>query len=301
MNKSIVLELQEEVLSTKCDILNALRKAHVIASKLKLQEFDSWVQNELQGYKNYSEIPEYRTVRGEIKGLNPYHGWIPVMLPDSMWEDTLCSRKLSESISALMELYDKSTTGYFQISFPPEILSSLNKMTDAPINMKFVVMVGIHKLKEICEKVKDTLLQWTISLEEAGIQGEHLSFTKEEKLAAQNIPQTINNYYGSTNIINAPTNNSVITAGNNNSINFNYQEAQSALKEINHSIEKEKLSSDDKDTAIELLADINQKISDKKKPSIIKSALIGLKDFLVGVGASITAALIQSKFPGFFS
>lgn len=31
MKKSIVLELQEEVLSTKCDILNALRKAHVIA------------------------------------------------------------------------------------------------------------------------------------------------------------------------------------------------------------------------------------------------------------------------------
>lgn len=107
--------------------------------------------------------------------------------------------------------------------------------------------------------------------------------------------------YGSTNIINAPSNNAVITAGNNNSIDFNYQEAQSALKEINDSIEREKVSSDDKDTAIELLADINQKISNKKKPSIIKSALIGLKDFLVGVGASITAALIQSKFPGFFS
>lgn len=288
-------------MSTKCDILNALRKAHVIASKLKLQEFDSWIQNELQGYKNYEKIPEYRTVHGELKAWNPYHGWIPAMLPDSSWDNTLCTRKIGDSISSLIELYDKCTTGHFQLSLPAEILKTLNEMFDVPIEMKFVVMVGIHKLKEICEKVKDTLLQWTISLEEAGIQGEHLSFTKEEKLAAQNIPQTINNYYGSTNIINAPSNNAVITAGNNNSIDFNYQEAQSALKEINDSIEREKVSSDDKDTAIELLADINQKISNKKKPSIIKSALIGLKDFLVGVGASITAALIQSKFPGFFS
>ena len=34
---SIVLELQQEVLKPECDILSALRKAHVIASKLKLQ------------------------------------------------------------------------------------------------------------------------------------------------------------------------------------------------------------------------------------------------------------------------
>ena len=34
---SIVLDLQKEALSPECDVLNALRKAHLIASKL---EFD---------------------------------------------------------------------------------------------------------------------------------------------------------------------------------------------------------------------------------------------------------------------
>lgn len=33
---SIVLELQQELLKSDCDVLNALRKAHVIAVKLKL-------------------------------------------------------------------------------------------------------------------------------------------------------------------------------------------------------------------------------------------------------------------------
>lgn len=36
----IVLELQKEILSSNCDIVNVLRKAHLIAVKLKLSDFD---------------------------------------------------------------------------------------------------------------------------------------------------------------------------------------------------------------------------------------------------------------------
>lgn len=43
----IVLELQEEVLSSNCDIVSVLRKAHLIAVKLKFSDFDQWIQYEL--------------------------------------------------------------------------------------------------------------------------------------------------------------------------------------------------------------------------------------------------------------
>ena len=49
---SIVLDLQQEVISQDCDIVNALRKAHLIAVKLGLEEFDKWICNELNGYKS---------------------------------------------------------------------------------------------------------------------------------------------------------------------------------------------------------------------------------------------------------
>ena len=48
---SVVIELQHELLSSDCDIVSALRKAHIIASKLNLAEFDSWILSELNGYK----------------------------------------------------------------------------------------------------------------------------------------------------------------------------------------------------------------------------------------------------------
>ena len=60
----LVLDLQHEVLKADCDILNALRKAHLIAVKLKLHEFDKWIHAELNGYEeNQDLIPEYRRVR----------------------------------------------------------------------------------------------------------------------------------------------------------------------------------------------------------------------------------------------
>lgn len=43
----IVLDLQKEILSPNCDIVNVLRNAHLIAVKLKLSDFDQWIQYEL--------------------------------------------------------------------------------------------------------------------------------------------------------------------------------------------------------------------------------------------------------------
>ena len=80
---SIVLELQEEVLSPNCDIVTVLRKAHLIAVKLKLSDFDQWIQYELNGYPDKKSCPEYRKVRGTLKYLNQYYGWCPIIIPNN--------------------------------------------------------------------------------------------------------------------------------------------------------------------------------------------------------------------------
>ena len=295
MKKSVVLELQQEILSTNCDILSALRKAHVIARKLNLVEFDNWIQGELQGYKKHSEIPDYRSVHGSLQAWNPYRGWIPTMIHSSEMEQTICNQKLGNSLSSLIELYNKNSTGSFEIQFNGEILSALNEMFDVPIEMKFVLKVGAHQLKGIIEHIKDYLLQWTMDLEQAGIMGEGLSFTSEEKSAAQTLSGTINNYYGTTSVINAPVNNSPIVNGNSNTANFNYNDVERIMAELSDALKKEDVSAEDRETITELVEELNDKIKTKKKPGIIKSALIGLKDFLISAGASVAAALIQSN------
>ena len=65
---SIVIDLQDEILSSDCDIVQILRRAHVIAVKLGLKEFDQWISYELNGYPDQNACPDYRKVRGTLFG-----------------------------------------------------------------------------------------------------------------------------------------------------------------------------------------------------------------------------------------
>lgn len=47
---AIVIELQQEALSKDTDLLSLLRKAYLVARKLKLKEFEEWINHELNGY-----------------------------------------------------------------------------------------------------------------------------------------------------------------------------------------------------------------------------------------------------------
>lgn len=66
---SIVIDLQDEILSSDCDIVQILRRAHVIAVKLGLKEFDQWISYELNGYPDQNACPDYRKVRGTLNFL----------------------------------------------------------------------------------------------------------------------------------------------------------------------------------------------------------------------------------------
>ena len=299
---SIVSELQKEVTSKDCDILNLLRKAHVIAKKLDLKQFDEWIQSELYGYtnKDYS-VPEYRLVKGTVKGLvDSYRGWVPVVIKDKMTEEKLCNYKMTEPLGDLIGL-DKNSD-MFVIDYPAKDNSMLNSKINCQRLTQFSLHCSTHQIKSIIEQVKNTILEWTIKLEEEGILGEEMQFNSVEKESAKQIPQQITNYnyYGSTNVIRGDAQNSVFVAGNENTIKYTIENANKAISEIESSLNKENIPSEDKETAMEIIADIKEKVSQNKKPSIVKSAFIGLLNFVGEVGAGITAGLIQAKMQGLF-
>lgn len=197
---SFVVDLQNEITDPNCDIINVLRKAHLIAAKLKLTEFDAWIQGELGGYsyRETDSIPEYRKVKGVLKALNPYQGWIPAQCADDELEKAICERKLWQSIAELKELYNQSKSGVILFQFPAGQAEFIAKMFDTPVPMQFALHISTHYIKSIEEQIKNCLLEWTIRLEAEGIVGEGLLFSDSEKKRAQSIPQTINNYYGNT-------------------------------------------------------------------------------------------------------
>lgn len=291
---SMVLDLQREIISSDCDIVNALRKAHLIAVKLELEEFDEWISNELNGYSSQKLCPEYRKVHCVLRAFNPYHGWTPTMIDDPEFEKMISEKRVIQSVSEIITLIENSKNGLY-INCSGAELDVFNQMFDNPIPMQFAYHVSTASVADIIEKVKNTLLEWTLRLEKEGIVGENMMFNDNEKEKAKSIPHTINNYYGNTNIVNGSAEHSQIIAGNENNNSISRDELNNELDKITEKVCNESgMSSEDIETALELLSDIRNKIDSDKKPNIIKSGLVGLKDFLINAGGGLVASLLYT-------
>lgn len=86
---SVVVDLQTEAMSRSVPISDLLRKALVVARKLRVDDFREWIELELSGYGTSGDIPDYRETTGQVKAWNPYNGWIPVHFPDAETRRTI--------------------------------------------------------------------------------------------------------------------------------------------------------------------------------------------------------------------
>lgn len=288
---SIVLELRQEVLKPDCDILNALRKAHVIASKLKLQEFDAWIMHELNGYpaSEIKNMPEYRKVRGRLKAWNPSGRWVPVLFKDSEIETRWCAKFVGDSICEIIGLYQNDES-YVLFGYSANAEREIDKISSAPFATNYALFVSAHVLKSIVDKVANCLLEWTIRLENEGILGQGMCFSQEEAGMAKKLPQTINNYYG--NVINGDVKQSQVVSGDHNTVSFNYEQVNDMLQKVKEVIKDELSSPEDRESAEELIAEVETKISAQAKPNMIKAALAALREFLICSGANVAGGLI---------
>ncbi len=192
---SIVLQLQEDALDKSVATTELLRKAFVVARKLGLGDFQDWVQAELNGYSDGDKMPEYRRLHGQIKALNPYRGWIPVMFESDEVADSLSQINCGQSIPELEELVTSAKPdGRLIVPLSHRMQQELAKQS----SMETVLHLPVSAVAGILSKVRNHILSWGLNLEEQGILGEGLSFTaQEKKKAATSLPHsTVNNFFG---------------------------------------------------------------------------------------------------------
>ena len=202
----IVLQLQAEALDDKTDIETVLRKAYLVARKLNLNDFEKWVSNEQNGYKE--KVPEYRMVGGQIKAWNPYHGWIQVVLQGEL-ADVASKMPIGIPISAISDAYNNSN-GSVTFTVPGVLSEFLNNNTDG-FETNYSFFSSKAEMHRIISAVRNKVLEWSILLEENGIIGENMQFTNEERKKAAETA-IINNY---TNNFFSSVDNAQIGQGNN--------------------------------------------------------------------------------------
>ena len=190
---SIILELQRESYDSSKSISDLLRKAFVVAKKLKIIEFEQWINAELNGYKGmYSKVPDYREIVGEIKAFNPYRGWIPVVIYDSKMYTLLTRRKINQPITQLEHLVEQNNT--LTVNYPNDIEIQIMNFTQTDFPVK--LFIDKTQVEGIIETVRNIVLNWALKLEEDGIMGDSLSFSNEEKKLAAASKYNINHFHG---------------------------------------------------------------------------------------------------------
>ena len=249
---SLVIELQQGAMDPNAKVSDLLRKALVVATKLGLEEFKIWIELELKGYGS-QEVPEYRKIHGEVKAENPYHGWIPVVFKDAKVNEKLSQRATNQSIGEIEDLLgrDSSAKATYQIAIPPEIARKFGEEHGLPI----ALVADRSQLTKVVEAVRNTILEWSLKLEKAGILGEGMTFSREETKKAAITTFNIQNVTG---IVGSVTDGN-IQFGDYNSIHSNLKQLGVPQAERN-----------------ELLEDILDELRTakaEKKPSLLKRGI----------------------------
>ncbi len=286
--KALVLDLQKEAYDSNTSISTLLRKAYVVARKLKTNDFEVWINSELNGYKcSNDEIPEYRMIRGEVKGWNPYHGWIPVILDDTKLANLLSVRRLSDPITNL-EVLTKSDQDSLTITFNNDVRKSIAHWVD--FDTKFQMFFSKSQVESIIESVRNIVLEWSLKLEEDGILGEGMKFTDSEKNIAQK-----NNY--TTNVFNGNVTNSQIQQNSNNSTQnmsvdiVDKQEVERLIGMIKDNIKDIKLGEEEINDINSQIKTIESILETKKpKKSMITECFTTIRSILEGVAGSVIAS-----------
>jgi len=180
---SLVLELQRDALDRSIHITDLLRKALLVSRKLKIKDIEAWIHSELNGYKE-NLIPEYRIVYGELKAFNPYVGWIPVTV-DKQLDQMIRRQNVFLSVSQIESLADKSEGGNFVIKFQSTQANMIMRLMGEQFEP--ALYVPTHHLIRIIDTTKTKILEFALDLEEKGVLGNGIVFSKDDQIRAQTI------------------------------------------------------------------------------------------------------------------
>jgi hypothetical protein len=198
--RSPVLELQQLASSSDVDEVTLLRKALLVATKLKLDEFKQWIECELNGYGDKLDVPPYRRIEAELEALNPHRGWIPFLLQDKTKSDEFCKPSIRQSLSSLAACFDKSVSPLmtFDLSLSQaQMRRLLAEQQKEGVLWQVRRTVARNQVAAILDAVRNRILLWALKLEQEGILGEGISFTqKEVEVAASNPHIQIENFQG---------------------------------------------------------------------------------------------------------
>ncbi|MGI9100965.1 MAG: hypothetical protein ACR2IF_00845 [Terriglobales bacterium] len=184
---SLIEDLQRDALNWDIPVTQLLQKSLVVATKLNVKELADWVKLELDGYPTADTLPNYRHLSGMPQVWNPYHGYQGINFAQAEVQEMVSTMHFGHPLSQIehdLQQSEKSGDSGLHYGYPPQQEILLRGMIRGP-KLQPSIYLNASQLKAILEAVRRRVLQWALDLESAGIRGNGVSFTVEEKEKAQ--------------------------------------------------------------------------------------------------------------------
>ncbi len=128
---SLLREIQNAAIDSNTDLALLLRKCKVLAARLGNPEFKQWVENELSGYADIENLPDYRILNVNSKGhfSGPFQSGlrnadIPLSCIPKEFHKKLSHSYLTQPIASMESLIrdSESGTGTLQEQWNPDLV-----------------------------------------------------------------------------------------------------------------------------------------------------------------------------------
>ena len=202
----VVVELQKKLVDSNLKLSQILHFAYLIARELEQHSFADWLKREMEGYEKESICPDYRKVKGLLKGCFSGNIWKQIPILNLDHEEAYSTFKETSSI---LELERHIECGKEMGHVYPSALTQRLKVN--------CTQPTIYYLPEVYESmlvtVRNILIDWTVQLKKKGIKGENMEFLKEDvKKAKDTAPTSVTYNIGAVH-------GGMQTAHNNDTVN----------------------------------------------------------------------------------
>lgn len=170
---SLLREIQDAAIDSKTDLASLLRKCKVLAARLGSEEFKSWVDSELSGYKNVEDLPEYRvlhvTSKGHFSGAfgsGINNADIPMFCLPEKFRETMSRSNMMEPVASIEALVSKSDGGTAQELWNPDFVAMVGQKIYRNMNcMQAWKVIPITALIAALDEIRNRILNFVLEIE----------------------------------------------------------------------------------------------------------------------------------------
>lgn len=308
----------QDIVDSNINLNDTFLKLQVLASKLDNAKLREWVEKELNGYKEPSELPDYRKIKGaafgkvvQDRGFGGalYHNnfKLPTENLDREFRNELQTIHIVSSVSELEHMKNENSayaesisTGYFRL-----INNVLANDWQVESAWKPITKPSIEK---VLNSIKSNLLSFLLELNSSVGDNEDYTILSKKREVEKLFSKTIGKI--SANQVNLSIGDNTFQAVNSGEsmnvatgkniqqkINGNLKnELKQLIELIQENIAQIPLNQEDKDDLLNELQRLKTQSSRKKpKTEIINGALNTVKDVLLGVATNAYTPEILEK------